>query len=240
MLGSRSAYTRARIIEAAERLFAQKGHEKTSLREITAEAQVNLSSVNYHFGSKEGLILAVRQQQLAALNQERAALLDKTENACKNGQTSPADVLKAFFGPLLEHAFRRPGTRVSVLPSLEQPLTNPNSFLGTLLSSETDGPTSRFLNILAKALPQLPRQEILWRFQFMLGAAAGAIVGMDGLLFALGRNEVDPPDVDALCERLIAFMAGGLSAPVAVHTGKPANPGLALDEPESCPAPQDS
>lgn len=217
MLGSRSAYTRARIIEAAERLFAQKGHEKTSLREITAEAQVNLSSVNYHFGSKEGLIQAVRQQQLDALNQKRTELLDRISG--NDEPVPPAEALKAFIGPLLAHILLRPATRLSLVPALERPLSDPGSFLGSLLSTRSEGATGRFLNLLARSFPHLPRQELLWRFQFMLGAIVGAIVGMDDLLSTLNRDRASTPDVDALCERLITFLAGGLSAPCPAPAG---------------------
>ncbi|MEC9262881.1 MAG: helix-turn-helix domain-containing protein, partial [Pseudomonadota bacterium] len=48
-----SKQTKARIIEAAEYLFALQGYGQTSMREITARADVNLASVNYHFGSKK-------------------------------------------------------------------------------------------------------------------------------------------------------------------------------------------
>lgn len=213
MLGSRSAYTRTRILEAAERLFAQKGHESTSLREITTEAQVNLSSVNYHFGSKEGLIQAVYLQQLDSLNQERIAMLERLEEQSGGGAVAPREVVMAFFRPLLEHALRRPATRKSFAPPVEQPLSDPNSFLSTLLSTGHDSATSRFLSALHRSLPHLPRQEILWRFQFMLGATAGAISGMDGLLFALNRKNASASDLDCLSERLTTFLAGGLLAP---------------------------
>ena len=46
---------RERILAAAERLFAKRGVEKTSTREITTEAGVNVASVNYYFRSKEAL-----------------------------------------------------------------------------------------------------------------------------------------------------------------------------------------
>jgi len=56
--------TKDRILEVAERLFAEKGLDGTSMRHITEAAGVNLASVNYHFGSKDGLIAAVFQRHL--------------------------------------------------------------------------------------------------------------------------------------------------------------------------------
>ena len=46
---------RGRLLDAAEKLFAERGFEATSVRDITAEAKCNLAAVNYHFGSKEDL-----------------------------------------------------------------------------------------------------------------------------------------------------------------------------------------
>lgn len=48
--------TKTRILDAAEKLFAERGFSETSLRLITSKAEVNLASVNYHFGSKKELI----------------------------------------------------------------------------------------------------------------------------------------------------------------------------------------
>ena len=48
--------TKSKILDAAEYLFADKGFNGTSLREITSLAEVNLAAVNYHFGSKKELI----------------------------------------------------------------------------------------------------------------------------------------------------------------------------------------
>ncbi len=45
--------TKTKILDVAEQLFASHGFAETSLRGITAKAEVNLASVNYHFGSKK-------------------------------------------------------------------------------------------------------------------------------------------------------------------------------------------
>ena len=51
--------TKDRILESAEKLFAEQGYAATSLRSIIAAAGVNLASVHYHFHSKESLLEAV-------------------------------------------------------------------------------------------------------------------------------------------------------------------------------------
>ena len=50
-----SSDTKTRLLDAAERLFAERGYEGSSMRAITKEAGASVSSANYHFGSKDGL-----------------------------------------------------------------------------------------------------------------------------------------------------------------------------------------
>lgn len=73
--------TRDRILAAAEELFARTGVATTSLRAITALARVNLAAVNYHFGSKDGLVEAVYRRRLEPLNRARLKNLERVEAA---------------------------------------------------------------------------------------------------------------------------------------------------------------
>ena len=72
--------TRLRLIEVAERLFAERGVNGVSLREIGAEAdQRNTGAVRYHFGSKGGLIDAVFRHRMEPVNERREALLARLD-----------------------------------------------------------------------------------------------------------------------------------------------------------------
>ncbi len=67
------------IYHATEQLFAKKGFSEISLRHITHKANVNLAAVNYHFGSKQGLIEAIFSKYLTAFCTELKAKLDYYE-----------------------------------------------------------------------------------------------------------------------------------------------------------------
>lgn len=74
--------TRKRIIDAAERLFADKGVEATSLLDIARAAeQKNRSALQYHFNNKEGLLHAVLDKHAIPITEARNAYLDKLEAA---------------------------------------------------------------------------------------------------------------------------------------------------------------
>ena len=69
------ADTRGEILEAAWDLFAKKGFEDVSVRDVTNAAGVNLASVSYHFGGKDGLIQEVVKRCLNPLHEYGIQLL---------------------------------------------------------------------------------------------------------------------------------------------------------------------
>lgn len=69
--------TRDKILKSAWKLFAQNGFETVSIRDITQDADVNLASVNYHFGNKDGLIQEIVVQAMLPMNKQRVRLLKK-------------------------------------------------------------------------------------------------------------------------------------------------------------------
>ncbi len=91
--------TKNRILDVAERLFAEQGIAETSLRLLTAEADVNLAAVHYHFGSKDKLIREVVGRRFQPINHERLELLDQLEDRSEAIQLE--DLLRIFFGPPL-------------------------------------------------------------------------------------------------------------------------------------------
>lgn len=99
--------TARRVLEAAEHLFAEVGVDEVNLRAITARARVNLASVSYHFGSKDGLQIAVFEQIAARVNRERRAELEAYLE-CLGKDERPelesiiAIFLSAYIGPGIE------------------------------------------------------------------------------------------------------------------------------------------
>lgn len=217
MTASRSTQTRDLILDAAEHLFAHQGHDNTSLRQITAAARVNLSAVNYHFGSKDGLVHAVFQRRLAALNRERLALLDRLEDAAHGQPLKPSQIVEAFFGPLVRHAGGASPDQKAFVPLLERSMSDPGGFIRTMFIDEHTGVIDRFKHALLKSLPDVPEEEIVWRFHFMLGATSYAISGTEVLRLAMNWPRPDAgnaSDTEALLARLLSFLLGGLRAPL--------------------------
>src|ERR1700679_4226471 len=88
--------TKTRILDAAEKLFGEKGFDATSLRDITTEAEVNLAAVNYHFQSKDTLIDAVISRRVEPVNQSRLQMLEEA-----GSDPTVEQILIAFLSPIV-------------------------------------------------------------------------------------------------------------------------------------------
>lgn len=209
--------TNARILDVAERLFMEHGYEGTSMRMVTSEAKVNLAAVNYHFGSKEALMQAVLRRRLAILNQERLRVLDEAEAATGGAPLKPSQIVDGFFGTLLRMAEDESKGGRTFQRLIGRTLTEPAIFIRTFLAEEYADVMDRYKAAFFKALPDVPKAEILWRFHFMLGATSYAIAGIDSLQLVTDIDTAEDEDtqVHKLVPRLMSFLLGGLRAPLA-------------------------
>jgi AcrR family transcriptional regulator len=203
--------TRSRILDAAEKLLVQHGLDGTTLRMITTEAQANLAAVNYHFGSKEALIEAVFRRRLTWLNEQRIAALDAFEAEAKGAPLKPRQIVEAFFGVAIRMAADKNGGGHTFMRLLGRTYTEPTDFVRSFLAQEYAEVIARFKAAFFKALPDVPQEEFLWRFHFMMGALSYAISGADALRLL---GPIDDSDPDALYARLMSFLIGGLRAPL--------------------------
>jgi TetR/AcrR family transcriptional regulator, regulator of cefoperazone and chloramphenicol sensitivity len=78
--------TRARLLDAAERLFADRGFKRVTIREISRAARANVAAVNYHFGGKVGLYREVLQSAIDAMRSTNDAARDAGDGQAPEGQ----------------------------------------------------------------------------------------------------------------------------------------------------------
>jgi len=211
--GKAAGDTRSRILDAGERLFMEHGFDGTSMRMITSQAGVNLAAVNYHFGTKELLIQEVFRRRLTHLNQSRLAALDQLEAEAAGAPIKPSRIVDAFFGTALRMAADVEGGGHTFMCLLGRTYTEPNEFVRQFLAEEYAECVERFLAALYRALPEVDRNEILWRFHFMMRAMSYAIAGTDALQLVTGKFDDENPS--RLAPRLMSFLLGGLRAPLA-------------------------
>lgn len=200
--------TKDRILDAAEQLFSLHGFAATSLRQITAAAQVNLAAVNYHFRSKDSLILAVLLRKIGPINHRRLELLDRLDASGK--PLVLEEILHAFFAPLFDA--RRAGVNLSSFPKLMgRAYTEPGDWMQRVFPEAFSAISARFGAAFQSALGGVDMTELMWGLHFTIGSMAHFMAAGSLLTFISG-GKADPGDSEGALQRLVRYSAGGLRA----------------------------
>jgi AcrR family transcriptional regulator len=201
-----SVSTKERILGAAEVLFAQRGFDGASLRQLTAAAGVNLAAVNYHFGSKDKLVEQVFRRRLDALNASRLSALALVAGAAS---TTLEDVLAAYIRPALELSHDDSGALF--MRVLARAFAEHDDTLRQFLSENYGHVMRQFTAEFARLLPQLSKPELYWRIDLVTGALTHAMSG-----FGMIQRQKDVSERahrEQTAQHLIRFALAGLSHP---------------------------
>ena len=207
--------TKTQILDVAERLFAEQGFAATSLRALTAAAGVNLAAVNYHFGTKEALLVAVFERRLRPLNERRLAGGDALmREADAHGRVPSLEgLLDTLFRPVLEMA-GEPGGDACAKLFARVHLETEAEALESMFLAQFCAVRDRMMPALQRALPDLPEVELIWRLHFAIGALAHTMQSTIRLQW-LARGKAMTSDREATLRRLVGFCAAGMRAPAA-------------------------
>ena len=197
--------TKDRILGAAEELFAQFGFAGTSLRQVTSRADVNIAAVNYHFGSKENLVNEVFRRRMDEMSERRLAELRQAQEEHPN-ELEP--ILRAFIEPALALTLDKHGS--AFVRVLARAYAEKNDRLRKFLSDNYGGVLRDFGKALAPCLPELGKEELYWRLDFVAGALTYAMADIGLIKRPVGVSE--RVHADKAAEHLIRFAAAGLRA----------------------------
>jgi AcrR family transcriptional regulator len=201
------AGTRESLLDAAETLFSERGIQAASLRAITEQAGANLAAVHYHFGSKQGLVRAVFSRRLAPLNTERLLRLGRSEE----GGGEIEDVLHAFLAPALDMA--RDASHGAFGRLMGRAFMEPDDETREILIEQFSEVFHRFTAAFARLLPELPEDEIVWRFHFVAGAL-GHTVACGQLIERYSEGRCPMGGGEGAVDHMVTFLAAGLRASV--------------------------
>jgi AcrR family transcriptional regulator len=203
-----SSETREQLLAAAERLFAERGFTGVSVRMIAAEAGVNWSLVGYYFRGKDRLLAEMYQRHCTTLNQERLRLLAEARRTGLRLES----VIEAFVRPALAE-IQGPNGHFSRLRAMLAAENAP--LFAQLVADNFDQSSRTFVAALRECLPELPADEVLWRFHFMLGPIYYSASSPQHIkVFSRGR--CDPGDLEETVRQLVPFLAAAFrSTPVS-------------------------
>jgi AcrR family transcriptional regulator len=200
--------TRDRILKTAERLFAERGFNGVSVRDLAGAANVNIASIGYHFRNKEGLLAQVYRRHCEPMIEERLRGLEAASRLA--GRARVAAIIEAFVRPALSQVNVAEGETFIRLRAV---LSGENSeLLEKLVAENFDQSSTAFIDALCDCLPHLSRTDVCWRFHFLLGTVYYTAAGPHRI-YAFSNGRCDPGDTEAVIKELVPFMTRAFQAP---------------------------
>ncbi|MCY7297079.1 TetR/AcrR family transcriptional regulator [Alteromonas sp. a30] len=203
--------TKDKILDTAELLFSDLGFDNTSLRSITSKADVNLASVNYHFGSKKELIQAVMERYLSVL---MPAIDEKlTQLTSGEKQVKLTTLFEAMVEPILKLDSVRPNGARTFMQLFAKAYYESQGHMKRFVNERYGAVLKRFNAVLVTTVPHLPLREIFWRWHFALGSCVFTMGSSKALTDMAEADYKQRMAVAELIRGVIHFIAAGFAAP---------------------------
>lgn len=209
--------TRDSILDAAEELIARKGYANTSMREITGRAKANLAAVNYHFGTKEGMVAAMLDRRLNPLNQKRIEMLAAEVQAARQEGRPPntETLLRALVEPILRF-FKSKEGGINFIKIFSQIHSDSDDTIRRHFLKHMVPVFKVFFENFHQSRPELPLDKLAVRIFFSIGAMAHCANILVDEKIATISSQLEVPmlsDPEGLLEELVQFIVRGMEGP---------------------------
>jgi AcrR family transcriptional regulator len=199
-----SDVTRERIMKAAERLFAERGYDGTSIRAIVAKARVNQAAINYHFDGKDGLYREVL----------RAAFRALTEDQIAHGGDMKAMSREAALGEFVRRQLRPLTARDELsrhLRIFNWETVRPTAVFRKLMSEEATPFMGLAVELIRRFLPQADQRTLVVAAIWLLGQCSVFVRNREQLAGPPASLVLDESTVEWLAQLLSRWTIGGLA-----------------------------
>ena len=199
-----------RLLDSAECVFAQKGYDAATTREIAARSGDTLGTLSYHFKSKETLLLEVLTRRFDEMNDQRRAMY-RDFAAKRNGDVPTLDeAVTAIVLPVMKLALTsKPGWRdyITILCRLVYVVPEEH---GKIISQILDPIGVELLGWLKAACPPASHANVAYAHQFIIGCMLDSVVqARNDRVKRISDGAASATDFPAVSERLIPFLVAG-------------------------------
>ena len=201
--------TKDKILDVAEVLFAEQGFNDTSLRTITSKANVNLASVNYHFGDKKTLVRAVLNRYLEAF----MPAVEKALYELNDRDTyTMEEVFVALKQPLLSLNQVKPNGASRFMLLVGRGYTDVQGHLRWFITTRYTETLAMFTQSVLKANTQLTPETLFWRLHFTLGTCVFTMASSQALSEIAYSSFERNVDAEVIIDQIIPYLAAGVAA----------------------------
>lgn len=198
-----------RLLDAAEELFSEKGFDGTSIRDITAAAECNIASVNYHFGGKDKLYIELWRRQLGRILDARIAAI-RAVMSRSGGSPSLEELLRsfanAFIEPLADQNKSRRFIKLMAREMLDQHLP-----VDTFIEEMVIPTMTTMREALGKACPGLEESKVPL-VVFSIAGQLAHTAHMKAMFEQADNPEMPTLDLAEAVDHIVKFSAAGIRA----------------------------
>ena len=198
-----SDITRERIIKAAERLFAERGYDATSIRAIVAKARVNQAAINYHFDGKDGLYREVLRTAFRALTEQQLEHAD--EMKAMSREAALAEFIRRQLRPLLGRDEYSRHMRI-----LNWETVRPTAVFRKLLSEEAAPFMGLAVELVRRFQPEADQRTLVAAAVWLLGQCSVFLRNREQLADPPLGLVLDEATVEWLAQLVSRWATGGL------------------------------
>ncbi|MGJ8723417.1 MAG: TetR/AcrR family transcriptional regulator [Roseibacillus sp.] len=200
--------TQVRLLDAAEILFAEKGFEAVSLRDITQAADANVAAVSYHFGGKENLINAVMGRHAMPINCERIERLDQL--LAREQKPTVREVVDAFLRPLMERILDQENRQQLFAKFMARMMGEKACGLPAEVLPQFQEMARKVVAGFQAAVPSLSEEQAYFRLKFCFAVMADAMMRDEAFEQISEGRLAGPWNWEQVFEEVLDFCEGGL------------------------------
>lgn len=203
------AETHEQILNAAERLFSKHGLYGVTLKDVAKEVGVHTTLMHYYFADKKSLFDAVVERRAPVTSGRRMAAMDAYE-ASVGGKVTVEGALHAYLDTDLD-SYIKGGEAWRNYGALGAQIANSPEWGSEIMNRLMDPVVRRLIDLLRKAMPDTPDEDIYWGYHFVSGALMMTLA-RTGRIDKLSGGLCVSEDFEAIKARMAKFMAAGFHA----------------------------
>ena len=205
-----------RILDAAEIEFGAHGFVETSLRTITSKAGVNLAAVNYHFGSKKGLIQAVADRFFEPLSEGMIMRLQELNQQQLDHHQALVKFYQGMMLELLNIARRNPSRLALFARLINSAYSQGQGHLRKHLTHQYAPAFMLLMQTMANHMPAMSHEQFFWRFHHLLGMMVFTLASSESLTDICAAEYDEERSLPEVVQQLVPVLVAAAEAPVTV------------------------
>ena len=203
-MGEQDQETRARVLNAAARLFAERGFPRVTVRDICKKARANVAAVNYHFGGKEGLYHAVMRMAIETMQ----ATTDEAQTAGRG--LSPEERLRAYVSVFLNRILGK-SHDAWIHQLMLRELSDPTPALDMVAEDVLRPRTAYLCGVIGELIGCRADSPPAVRCALSVQSQFNSMLWGQAVARLMHVAEMPAPTLDEIAEHITKFSLGGIA-----------------------------